>query len=660
MSRFSYIARVLWPRSNVKKVIILLFVAIVASSGGFFVVSEQTWFCNSCHIMNPYYASWQASEHSEVNCLECHIQPGFEGLVHAKLNGLAQAVDFFLGRFDPKPNALVTDASCLRDGCHTKASLSAEPVAEINGKYKFSHKGHIDANISGLPLLCTTCHSHFEGPEHFKVNTQVCFVCHFSKAAAGTARPVDTKCRDCHNVPAEPLKQGQVEIDHNKFIAAQLSCEQFCHSKQIDPNNKVSDIRCLDCHEFRNQAQDTPEDLHASHSGKEKVECLACHEMLNHSKSPIEKHHTSLKCDQCHQVPFEGARLAEIEFIKLPGDCSLCHNGPHSGQFQKTCQQCHSEHGWTGRWVAYPHGPESKFPLKGKHITVECSRCHMGAKLARARFVGLPRTCEQCHPDPHGGQFTQGCPTCHSEQGWKSLRIDPHSLDPSFPLSGKHQSLECVKCHIPPQRDGKLAEARFVRLAENGCASCHRDQHNGQMRFSCDTCHTQQGWTGSFLLFTHDRNSEFKLDSIHSDLACSSCHKDGQARLYSSLPRTCEQCHTDIVRYQFSEQSGAVNPHAGRVSCVKCHSTDLKHQEPAVYAAACRNCHNSHYEGLFYDWMKSFDSRQSRARQVLERLRKQNPQKAEALEQKINDAGSVGFHNLNLAIKLWDEIAQEQ
>jgi len=40
----------------------------------------------------------------------------------------------------------------------------------------------------------------------------------------------------------------------------------------------------------------------------------------------------------------------------------------------------------------------------------------------------------------------------------------------------------------------------------------------------------------------------------------------------------------------------------------------LKHQEPAVYAAACQACHNRHYEGLFYDWMKSLNSRQSQAK----------------------------------------------
>jgi hypothetical protein len=77
---------------------------------------------------------------------------------------------------------------------------------------------------------------------------------------------------------------------------------------------------------------------------------------------------------------------------------------------------------------------------------------------------------------------------------------------------------------------------------------------------------------------------------------------------------------------------------------------------PADYANACRNCHNPRYEELFYDWVKSFDDREYRAKVMLERLREWNEPKAGALEQKIEQAGNVGFHNLALALKLWNDI----
>ena len=40
----------------------------------------------------------------------------------------------------------------------------------------------------------------------------------------------------------------------------------------------------------------------------------------------------------------------------------------------------------------------------------------------------------------------------------------------------------------------------------------------------------------------------------------------------------------------------------------------------------------------------------------LEHLREHNEPQAEALEQRIKQARSTGFHNLVLALKIWDEI----
>lgn len=649
MSRIRSIVGKLWPRSNVKKVIILLIIIFVSCSGGFIVVSEQTSFCNSCHIMNPYYASWQSSGHSEVNCLECHVQPGFAGIVRAKLNGLAQAVDCFLDRVSPKPSAMVEDASCLREDCHSKESLLAEPVTDVENKYKFSHQGHIDANVSGLPLLCTTCHSHFEGQEHFKVSTQVCYICHFSKDDKNsTVHSVDTRCRDCHNVPSESIKRDQAEIDHSKFIAAQLGCEQLCHNKQIDPNTHVSDVRCLDCHEFRNQGKYDAKYLHVKHSGKHKVECLACHEMMNHGVRPIEKRHTSLKCDQCHQVPFEVTRLIEIEFIKLPGDCSLCHKEPHNGQFQKTCRQCHSEHGWTGRWVADAHGQDASFPLVGKHRTVECGRCHMGAKLAQARFVGLPRTCEQCHTSPHGNQFDRNCDECHTERGWKDQwKKVFHTADSEFPLKGKHVTLTCDKCHVPAKDDFRLASAKFAGL-DTKCQSCHNDPHNAQMSHSCSTCHSEPGWKGKNLLFSHNEHSVFKLDTLHGQFSCNTCHpKTQQGTRYRPLDKHCELCHqsqTLAMQGMIAPEQKVFepDPHWGRVVCINCHNTNTTHQSAENYADHCVSCHNSHYGKLFYDWSKVFHDYSSETSGILE-------------DDTIEQLKGVGLHNIQMSELLWNE-----
>jgi len=578
MAHFRSIVSKLWPASTAKKIAVLLVFVLLASSGGFIAVSEQTGFCNSCHIMHPYYTSWQQSRHSEVNCLECHVRPGVSGIVRAKLNGLAQAVDCSLGRVHPKPNAMVEDVSCLRDGCHTKESLLSAPVTQADQKHKFSHRGHMDAQLGSIRLLCTTCHSRFEGQEHFRVNTQNCFICHFLKVKTSPVPLVETKCQDCHNVPATVVKQGRAEIDHQKFTDSQLSCEQLCHNKQMDPNTRVADTRCLDCHEFRNRGQYSASDLHAMHSGKDKVECLACHETTEHGKSPIDGHHTSLKCDTCHHVPFEGARLAEIESIRLPAGCTLCHSDPHAGQFTGACQRCHSEHGWNGRWLASSHGSDSSFPLRGKHANVRCDQCHRipenGRRLADAQFVGLGRDCRSCHADPHAGQMSS----------------------------------------------------------------------------ACESCHTETGWTGNNLAFSHDQRTSFPLDKVHSTVSCDDYH-GGQTKRYRPLPRECGSCHLvqqAAVQGISRVLSGPPDPHNGRLSCTDCHDTDRPRQRQDQFAARCATCHNSRYRALFYSWANALDQSRTSIKENLKRIDDPNDARRLQLEQALEDAAAVGFHNLNL------------
>ena len=115
---FNIFKQLSWPT----RIFILLSLVLI-----FMVVSieitSQPGFCNSCHIMNSFYASWKVSDHSNVNCLDCHLQPGFTGYVKGKLNGLAQLVDCVVGRIGTKPSAFVLDVSCLRSECHSIEEL---------------------------------------------------------------------------------------------------------------------------------------------------------------------------------------------------------------------------------------------------------------------------------------------------------------------------------------------------------------------------------------------------------------------------------------------------------------------------------------------------------------------------------------------------------
>src|SRR3989338_11030347 len=109
-------------------ILILLAVLFVAGSIAAVIYTERPKFCASCHIMKPYYASWKESAHKEINCLMCHYEPTFKAHVQGKINGLVQVAQYLTHRYSGKPNAHVSDASCLRPGCHAKEELKYRKI----------------------------------------------------------------------------------------------------------------------------------------------------------------------------------------------------------------------------------------------------------------------------------------------------------------------------------------------------------------------------------------------------------------------------------------------------------------------------------------------------------------------------------------------------
>lgn len=361
-------------RARIAAVLMVLAVVTVVA----IEVTGQPGFCNSCHIMNPYYASWRTSSHAEVNCLDCHLQPGFTGYVKGKINGLAQVVDCVVGRVSTKPSATVHDASCLRSECHSTAELLADTAAS-NG-VKFSHARHLDAVVGGMEMACRMCHSHFEGDVHFSVNQNACFACHFLDDPSSTERLVHIGCTDCHKVPTEVIRRGLVKIDHQEFVSYEASCEESCHKKEVQQISVVGETVCLNCHDFSKSADADSVALHESHTTGHKVECFACHGKIVHGQT-------------------------QVESVSAMMDCTSCHSNTH--QVQRTI---YSTEPAATPTVTTPHSEDRVLsPMFLTHV--ECTGCHVEqtaktpgtldsfGTVARA----VPAACDKCH-EPGTGQ----------------------------------------------------------------------------------------------------------------------------------------------------------------------------------------------------------------------------------------------------------------
>src|SRR6516164_8960381 len=58
---------------------------------------ETPQFCGAtCHTMHPEFAAYQDSQHSRVECVECHVAPGAAGWINSKTNGLRQLFETVL------------------------------------------------------------------------------------------------------------------------------------------------------------------------------------------------------------------------------------------------------------------------------------------------------------------------------------------------------------------------------------------------------------------------------------------------------------------------------------------------------------------------------------------------------------------------------------
>ena len=376
--------------------LLLLVAAGAVFAGGSVVFTGRDSFCNSCHVMNPYYDSWQKSTHADVHCLDCHLKPGFGNYVKGKINGMAQAVDCLVGRVGTKPNATVEDSSCLRSACHNTEELTSKQIT-FKG-IKFTHKKHVDKVVDGIEIWCTTCHSHFEGDEHLDVNTQVCFTCHFFKGTA--ENQVKTNCRACHELPTDVIKRGMVRIDHAEFASYTVNCEDSCHKRQIRKKSEVADNVCLNCHSFSRDRKLTSEELHEAHTGGEKVECFACHGTMSHG-------------------PTESISVAAMM------DCQNCHSRTHSIQ--------------RGIYAAEqppddPHDTRILSPMFMTHV--ECAGCHIEQHQIRYGALeshetvakAAPRACDACHETGTGQKYIpfwqKKIRRLHKEVADRALRLE--------------------------------------------------------------------------------------------------------------------------------------------------------------------------------------------------------------------------------------------
>lgn len=251
-------------------------------------------------------------------------------------------------------------------------------------------------------------------------------------------------------------------------------------------------------------------------------------------------------------------------------------------------------------------------PLSATHAAVsgleerDCTSCHAsGAGDAAA-------ACGACHTritDQIAGRFgfhgalqaARDCGQCHAEHlgadhelvGSRAFRLagfpsrDDYAHDGlAFALHGKHEELQCSACH--PLADAAVlaeGERRFLG-ANQDCAACHEDPHDGRMVKSCEACHGQSEPFADLDAFVH--TADFPLAGVHAVDACSDCHAPNSAYAVEALggldapaARECASCHEQPHTDPFIRSVAALLEVTSGATCVSCHALDRPSFESA-------------------------------------------------------------------------------
>ena len=515
---------------------------------------------------------------------------------------------------------------------------------------------------------CTTCHvtasfkTLAEGQrfDHAKTGyplrgrhaTVACQTCHVKPTTV--VRLKYARCADCHQDPHKGLFSAEdcaachteagftpAKFDHGtrtKFpldgkhaAAACVACHKSATVQARVPlAQRVVDFRgankeCASCHA----------DVHRGTLG---LTCRTCHgtnsfkvSEFEHPRQPqfFQGAHAGVACEKCH-LPEPAPETGRVKSVAAPAvrqykgvsfQCAACHKDPHLGQVGPNCERCHGLE--TKGWKAdlFDHS-RAKFVLAGKHETVPCARCHAketgtfptGSGTA-VRLTGISMECRACHKDPHLGQLSPRCETCHDAASFRIEKYThPKKKETAEFFVGKHATIACTACHFKETLGYPEGRGTAVRYSVPvSCAHCHEDVHHGALGRDCASCHNAVLWRTASRAF--HKTAAFTLEGKHLTVPCASCHVKGvlkgtptgcfdchwirkpDDRFKTKLGSDCQTCHRPIawtaVTWTHAAATGFTleTPHK-TLDCESCHKRQVFPGTPQD----CYSCHRADYE----------------------------------------------------------------
>jgi len=365
----------------------------------------------------------------------------------------------------------------------------------------------------------------------------------------------------CFTMTAQ-ISPGDLATPHSQ-LEGLSNCTQ-CHVL----GNKLSGDKCLACHTEIKERTINQKGYHASAVVKGK-ECTTCHsdhhgknfQMIRFDVTKFDHNltgytlsvpHAKRQCSDCHNVKFisdQKIKNKKYTYLGLASNCLACHADYHQKTLSSDCLSCHDPD--TFKPASKFSHDNTNFRLAGKHITVDCSKCHKIESREGNKFQDFrvqQYYCSICHKDPHQNKFGQTCNQCHNEDSFEVVKgvkgFDHNKTD--YKLEDKHLTVNCKLCHKT-----KFTDPLKFKL----CTDCHTDYHNKQFVKNgaspdCSQCHSVKGFNLFSYTIEQHNMSIYPLEGAHLAIPCTDCHKKQKDWNFRRIGINCKDCHNDVHKNQ--------------------------------------------------------------------------------------------------------------
>lgn len=391
--------------------------------------SESVTFCGQvCHVMIPEFTAYNASPHSQIRCVECHVGGGAEWYVRAKFNGVRQLYGVTFNTYHkpietPVHNMRPANDTCAK--CHWSEKFHGDQIKVFN-HYGYDEKNSLNQTRMLIKVGGGNPNTGQVGGIHWHMNlsNEVTFIASDEKR---------------QNIPWVRLKDSSGNITEYTMKDAQLTAGQIEQS----PKRKMD---CIDCHNRPTHIY-LPPDKAVDNSLTAKklddsipflklkaVEVLSkpynsTEEAVNTISADLNNYYQtnhadfySTKKDSINNAVTEIQRIYQTYFFPEMKTDWQTHPDNIGHYKVQGCFRCHDG---------------QHFSKEGKVIRNECSICHTTIDQTFSGKTLLAQDGKFQHPANLGDKGSWQCASCH-----KADRAFKHPLN-----LGDISRFQCADCH---------------------------------------------------------------------------------------------------------------------------------------------------------------------------------------------------------------------